>query len=444
MSLLSARREEARSLLAAARPGEELEFYFRLTDEWRREQVGGRLENLDAKASYGVAVRCLQAGRMGFAYRRDARPGALGAALAEARALRPQMEADAAKRFAAPGAAAALPAPLPAGVPDQIAEMLDRLERAALQADARVQRTQQAGYAQRRVAHALLNSLGADLAWNQEEASLSVAALAAADGESQLGEAYATARSWDGLSPEKVGREAGLKAARLLGAGVLPTGRRDVVFPPEVTAGILEAAFPAWSAEAWQRGRSFLAPHLGERLAPADMTLADDALLPGGLYSAPGDEEGSRAQRTELLRAGVLAGCLHNVETAARAQIQSTGNGLRPELTSPPGVGPTNFILQPGAESVERLLAAYPGAFYAAEVLGLHTLDPVTGDFSLGASGWLLTDGGGAGQAVRGITLTGNLLAWFNRLERLANDAATFGHFTAPTAAVRDLTLAGS
>jgi PmbA protein len=144
-----------------------------------------------------------------------------------------------------------------------------------------------------------------------------------------------------------------------------------------------------------------------------------------------------------LLRAGVLAGCLYNVETAIRAQTQSTGNGLRPELTSPPGVGPTNFILQPGPEPVESLLAAYPGAFYAAEVLGLHTLDPVTGDFSLGASGWLL-EGAEAGQAVRGVTLTGNLLAWLNQLDRLANDAATFGHFTAPTVAVRDLTLAGS
>jgi PmbA protein len=161
------------------------------------------------------------------------------------------------------------------------------------------------------------------------------------------------------------------------------------------------------------------------------------------LYSAPGDEEGTPAQRTELLNAGVLAGCLHNVETAARAHTRSTGNGLRLDLTSPPSVGATNFILQPGPEPVKKLFAAYPGAFYAAEVLGLHTLDPVTGDFSLGASGWLLQDGA-AGQPVRGITISGNMLAWLSRIDALANDLTVFGHFCAPTVAVRDLTLAGS
>ncbi|NTV52912.1 MAG: TldD/PmbA family protein, partial [Candidatus Firestonebacteria bacterium] len=167
------------------------------------------------------------------------------------------------------------------------------------------------------------------------------------------------------------------------------------------------------------------------------------ALLPHGLYSAPGDEEGSPAQRTELLRAGVLTGCLHDLETAARAQTRSTGNGFRPELTSPPGVGPSNFLLQPGPDSLVSLLTAYPGALYAADVLGLHTLDPVTGDFSLGAGGWLL-EAGQAGRPVRGITISGNLLTWLKQIDRLADDLTVFGHFGAPTVAVRDLTLAGS
>jgi PmbA protein len=171
--------------------------------------------------------------------------------------------------------------------------------------------------------------------------------------------------------------------------------------------------------------------------------LTDDGQFATGLHSAPADEEGSPAQRTELLRAGVLVGCLHNVETASRARTRSTGNGLRMELTSPPSVGATNFILQPGPEPVEKLLAAYSGAFYATEVLGLHTLEPVTGEFSLGASGWLL-DGGAAGQPVRGITISGNMLAWFNHLDRVANDLTVFGHFCAPTVAVRDMMLAGS
>ncbi|NTV52722.1 MAG: hypothetical protein HGA76_06900, partial [Candidatus Firestonebacteria bacterium] len=281
MSLLSAGRAEARQLLAGALPQEAWEFYFRLTDEWRCEQTQGRLENLDAKSVFGVAVRCLVDGRMGFAYRRDARPGAVTEVLAEARALVQQVEADPAKCFAAADAKLTAPAFNPSRSFDRtrVKDLLDRAETSARQADGRVRRTQQAGYYQRRVEHVLVNSLGTDLTWCQDEVGLNVAALAEARGDSQLGEAYAVAATLDGLSPETVGSEAGLKAARLLGAEVLPTGRRDVVFPPTVVAGILEAAFPAWSAQAWQRGSSFLAPHAGECLASPAVSLVDDALL---------------------------------------------------------------------------------------------------------------------------------------------------------------------
>jgi PmbA protein len=424
-----------------------LECYFRVTDEWRYEQTQGQLENVERKNNFGAAVRCFKNGRMGFAYCRDARWEAVNAAIAEARALTNFIPADPARTLAvqasrgtiklADGEFSAAP------VLEDVKDNLARLEQAAFASDARVRKTYQAGYVKKNVRHILLNSLGLQGAWEQSESALGIAALAEAAGDSQLGEAYRMGKTSAELSPEVVGREAGYKAAKLLGAAAVPTRRRAVIFPPAVVTGFLEAVFPAWTAEAWQRQRSFLAGRAGERLAATNVSLADDGVWPQGIYTAPWDEEGCPTQRTELLKSGIVQGCLHNQETAARAQTQSTGNGQRMNFSAPPSVGPTNFRMLPGSESPESLLRAYPGALYAADVLGLHTLDPVTGDFSLGASGWLLAVEGRE-VPVRGITISGNVLAWLNQIERVGNDETAYGHFSAPTVVVRDLLVAGS
>jgi PmbA protein len=153
------------------------------------------------------------------------------------------------------------------------------------------------------------------------------------------------------------------------------------------------------------------------------------------------DEEGSATQRTELIREGVLTACLHNRETALRGKTRSTGNGVRSSLSTTPAVGPMQVQLLPGSQTPEALYQAYPDALVAADVLGLHTLDPVTGDFSLGASGWLLQPGGDV--AVRGVTLSGNLMTWLKQIVAVGSDVRVLGHFSAPSVVVRDLLVAG-
>jgi PmbA protein len=441
--------DRARRILEASalRSGEEVEIFALETLDRRYELGRGRLEQTESRHASGVAVRMLEAGRMGFAYRADPRLEAGAEALDEARALVALSAPDPARVLAAPQAPAVVSAPALldlARVPvaDKLA-LAERLGTAALAADPRVQAVPQASYQETERRCALATSAGTFHAWTRQAFALGVAALAADQGDSQLAEEYRMWRAWPDLDPEGVGRAAGERAARLLGAQAVPTGRRAVVLPPDVATGLLEAALPAWSAEAVQRRRSFLAGGEGRSLAAPGVTLVDDGLAAGGLCTAPVDDEGTPMQRTELITAGRLAGYLHTQETARRAGVRPTGNAVRPALAVPPTPGASNVSLLPGALPPEGLWARAEGGLLLAELLGLHTLNPVTGEFSLGAAGWLLA-GGAPARPVRSVTIAGDLGSLLRRIAAVGNDPRTYGRFTSPSLLIDDMMVAGT
>jgi len=438
----------ARQALAGTTPaaGEAIEIYISTATKRRYEMTAGQLENIESRQTFGAAVRVLTGGRLGFAYRADARPEALTAAIAEARDLAQRTAEDPARELPPRRDPARVNVPaskdLQALPLEQKLELVRRLETAALAADPRVRVAHQAAYQEEDIHVALVSTLGVDMTWSFQEFGLSVAAVAEDDGDSQIGEDYRVWRLWDDLDPETVGREAGEKAAHLLKAAPLPTARRSLLIPPAIGTGLFEMALSAWSAESVQRGRSYLAGREGQAIAAAAVTLLDDGTAPGGVATAPVDDEGTPTQRTELIRNGHLAGFMHNQETARRAQVASTGNAYRASLQTPPSVGPTNVICLPGTFTESQLLARAEGGLYLAEVLGLHTLDPVTGAFSLGASGWLI-ENGTLGRPVRGVTMAGQLETLLKQVEALGDQLTTYGRFSAPALLVRDIMVAG-
>ncbi len=436
----------ARRLLDTAKPGEQLEIFSLASETHGYEWAGGRLERSEHKQQSGFALRVFSAGRMGFSFRVDTRPQALAEAVDEARALCRVSEPDPCRGLpeVREPAEVLLPPPCDLQAVPESAKLawLQRMEAAALACDRSIQSVQQASYQERVWHFGLANSLGLERKWSKQEFSLAAAALAAQSQDIQLGEEYRTWTVRDELDPEGVGRAAGERAFCLLGATPLATGTRDLVLPPHVTTGLLAAAAGAWSAEAVQRGRSFLAGREGQPVASACIHLVDDGTVAKGLGTAPVDEEGTPSGRTALVNAGRLAGFLHNEETARRGGVRSTGNGRRSGLQTPPGVEPSNFMLLPGSESPQNLGRRAAGVFYVVELLGLHTLDPVTGEFSVGASGWLLA-GGEYDRPVRGVTLAGTLEQLLSQVAAVGNDATAYGNFSAPTLWVHDMMVAG-
>jgi PmbA protein len=216
-----------------------------------------------------------------------------------------------------------------------------------------------------------------------------------------------------------------------------------LILPPHITTGLLEAAWEAWSGDAAQRGRSFFAGRTGQMVAAPAITLVDDGTLAQGLASAPVDDEGTTTQRTALLSEGRLAGFLYNAESGRRAGARSTGNGQRNGFKNLPSVGPTNFLLLPGQAQPSDLLAEAEAGLYISELMGLHTLDAVTGEFSLGANGRLITKGV-LGQPVRGITIAGTVETLLKQVTAIGADLTWYGSIGAPTLLVSDVMVSGT
>jgi PmbA protein len=201
------------------------------------------------------------------------------------------------------------------------------------------------------------------------------------------------------------------------------------------------------SAEAVQKGRSLLAGRLGQAVASPVLTLVDDGRLLEGLASRPWDDEGVPTQRTPVIEAGVLSAFLHNSYTARRdGSARSTGNASRGSYRSTPELGPSNLVLLPGSRTKEELLAAMGDGMLITEVHGLHTVNPVTGEFSLGINGFLV-ESGRPTLPVREMTVAGDLLGLLTRVSEVGSDlrfTIGSGFLGAPSLLISDDAVSGS
>jgi PmbA protein len=155
-------------------------------------------------------------------------------------------------------------------------------------------------------------------------------------------------------------------------------------------------------------------------IAASAINLTDDPFYK--VLPRPFDDEGSLSQVTPLVREGKLLTLLHNLKTAKKAGCKTTANASRPSLSSPIGVGCTNLVLEEGDSSLEQLMLTMGDGLLINSVSGLHAgANPVTGDFSLLASGFEVK-GGKIARPIEGITIAGDFLKLLQNVELVGND----------------------
>lgn len=302
------------------------------------------------------------------------------------------------------------------------------------------------------------NSDGASASWSRTEV-----ALAATDGfagayarvvhtvsvTAVAGQGTEMERDWDYHSattlaaledPATLGRRAGEGAVRRLHPRRPTTRRLAVVYAPRVAASLLGHLAQAVNGAAVARGTSFLARKRGERLFAPGIRIRDDALRPGGLRSRPFDGEGVASAACDVVADGILASFLLDCRSARQLGLASTGHAAR-GVSSTPVPAASNLWLEPGEQSPEELLRAAGEGLYVTELIGMG-VNPVTGDYSRGAAGFLIRNGELA-EPVSGITIAGNLLEMFARLVP-ANDLAFRRGVDSPTVLVQGMTMAGA
>ena len=246
----------------------------------------------------------------------------------------------------------------------------------------------------------------------------------------QRDHAWHSARHLEELeAPDIIGRRAGERAVARLNPTRPRPGKYPVLFEPRAGASLLGHFIGAINGSSVARKTSFLQDKLGDRVFAAGITIIDDPLRLRGLRSRPFDGEGLSVSRRELVVDGILQSWIAESASARQLGIQPTGNASR-GVGGAPGAAPTNLYMTAGSRTREELLAAFPEAVLVTELIG-QGVNNVTGDYSRGATGFMVRNGEIA-EPVDEITVASNLIDMFATLEpasdlefRYGTDVAT-------------------
>lgn len=240
-------------------------------------------------------------------------------------------------------------------------------------------------------------------------------------------------------APDAIGRLAGERAVARLGPARVASGTMPVVFDPRVGASLIGHLTSAISGQAITRRTSFLLDALGTRVFAPGVTIRDDPHRPHGLRSRPFDGEGLPVSPIALVEDGMLESWLLDSASARQLGLEPTGHAAR-GIAGAPGVSTSNLYMEPGKVPVATLLSDIASGVYVTELIG-QGVNPVTGDYSRGAAGFLI-ENGVITRPVAEFTIAGNLTAMFAALTP-ANDLEFRHGVNVPTLRVEGMTVAG-
>jgi PmbA protein len=434
---------------ARKRGAQQAEAYLELGRQSSCRVRDGEIEDLTESTSKGVGLRVICNQRLGFAYTSDFDASGLDSFVDRAIQL---AKAAAANRLnglppltdlGTPSKVGALYDPKVASLPpDWKIKTALQMEKVAKSVDPRITAIESVGAGDQVAEVIAASSEGWVGRYSGTYAFLYAAPVASEGGQLQTGDWSDQRRFLDELEPaEVVGRKAGERAVRMLGAKKVKSQRVPVIFDPKMSASFARAIASAANGDAVFKKSSFLARLLGKRVAAEDLTLVDDGLRSHGLGTAPFDGEGVHTRRTPLIERGVLKNFLYDSFTARKAKTRTTGNAAR-GYSSLPAIGTTNLYIEPGNRPPEQILAEVKSGLYVTSMLGVG-VNIVTGEYSRGANGlWIVN--GELANPVQEVTVAGNMLQMLGGIDAIGSDLEFHGTTGAPTLRFAELTIAGS
>jgi len=436
-------------VVARATKGEQIEAYVGRGGETAIRVYEGTVEHFVSAQSEGVGIRVIKDGRTGFAYAGTLDATAVAEVLAEARDNVQFGTSDEFAGLAEPDGVAPVPQKF---WDDELEHFLTtgkisitkELEQLTLGMDKRI-RVEESNYDDGWSETAVATTTGIRESGRGNSCYVSVATLADEGDETQTGYGFSVGDSPKEFDLPKAAREASDRATRLLGAIKPPSKRVTVVLDPYVAAQFLGVISSTLNGESVSKGRSFFADRLGDQVADARITLVDDPTNPLAYTATDIDGEGLAARRNVLIENGVLKKFVHSSYSARRLNTVSTGNAVRGGFAGSPGVGCIAMQLTPGTKSQSELIAEVEDGVWVQMVQGLHSgVNPISGDFSTGASGLLISNGQ-VGAPVREFTIASTLQRMLLDVVALGNDVDWLPSRAAGlTMVIRDVTMSGA
>ena len=259
--------------------------------------------------------------------------------------------------------------------------------------------------------------------------------------DGQIATAYnsQSSRFFD-LDGEKLAIEVCNLAKSSLDTKPIDTNDYDVVLDYYATTGLLQTFISAFNSENVMRGRSILKDKMGMEIANPNLTIVDNPLLENGMCTSKCDGEGSVSEKTELVKDGVLNSFIYDIYTANKQGVKTTSNGLRGSYLTTPMISPTNVEFK--FDEMKDLSEIDKGVL-TTSVLGAHTANPISGDFSVEASNAFKIENGELTDPINKAMISGNIFEIMKKVEGLKSEIKQYGQFIIPKLLVHDLRVVG-
>jgi PmbA protein len=406
----------------------------------RYESFERELYSLVLKEEEGIALRAIKDRRLVFSYTYETGEKAAAALVENATALVPFMDADEHATF--PGKHDTYPtieAYDAAGLEVQDKEKTSRvltLEGTILDYDKRIVQTRNCELQEVTIESTIFNANGL-----QAEARKTIFTLGgfavAADEEEVSWYDWSWGHTLDELEPASLGRRIAEKAISFLGGTVLQTGVYEGLLTPGAACDMLSILAPSFLGESLYKDKTWLKERVGQQCFSSLLNITDSGLT--GMGSFPFDGEGVPSQENALVRAGIFQGFLFDTYYGSKLGKPSTGNGVRAGVKEPPKCSPRGFHIEKGRKDVA---GAFQDGIIIEELMGTHTANTITGDFSVGALGHICKNG--KRRPFKGVIFSGNIFELLKNVKAVGNDLTFYGGVGSPSIYITNLKISGT
>lgn len=436
---------------ALKKGADQAEVYLKTSKSLNIEVKEQKIDTLVSSMTKGYCIRVITDNRLGFSYSTDSNKATITAE-----------KAIEASRYSEPDNYLDLPSALQLSAPNFLPLIFDNdivslsesdaisyallIENAALKEDKRIKKIRKAAASFSTSSTYIINSQGINANYQSTGCSAHIMAIAEQNSESQMGWDYEGSRFLKDISFEKVGRCAARRALQLLGAKKITSVKGFVLLDNSIASEFLGLLSSALSAESVQKGKSMLAGKIGKLVLNHRLNVIDSGLLDKKLGSRPVDDEGVPTTHKTLIEKGILKGFLHNTYTAKKDNVRSTGNAVRGSYTGIPSVGPANIYIEPVSKEhtadFQGLIKHIDKGLYVTETMGMHTANPISGEFSVGASG-LWIENGEVKHPAKEAVISGNILDLFKSVMLIGDDLRFYGNIGAPSLLIEEIDISG-
>ncbi len=423
----------------------EYEIYESSVEGMSAQVLGDEVSGMKSFVKGGVCVRCAKDGKMGYASTQLFEEAEIRELLSRALENAENTEKEdtvgifsGSEHYNKPEKKEFTPF-----TPAEITQTALALQKATYAASDKVVKGTRANAHTTRVSEHLYNSYGLDLA-SEGGLNYMYAMPVVTDQNESVNAFHMGVQGKDTI--EEIAKKAVDSALSKLGAGLVKTGKYNIVIDAEEMASLLAVFAGGFTAKAVQMGTSRLAGKEGQKIAADIVTITDDPAREGSYFPTYFDAEGVATYRKDVVKNGVLETLLYNRETAKKAGKTSTGNASKASYAAAIETSPHTFCIEAGEHTKEALFEMAGDGLYITEVKGLHAgANAVTGDFSVESAGYLLKDGKKT-SPVKSFTIAGNFFELLLNIEALGSDLYidfAGSPFGSPSVLLKDISVAG-